>query len=82
MVSVDVEVDIESISCTLSDESTSTMGTAMSTLTARDDEAMSDDEAAAEGEAIIIAKSIGMRNETIVSDKLIRSTLSGLRVII
>lgn len=81
MASVDVEVDVESTSCTLSDDSTSTMGTAMSTVAARDDEAIADDEAAAEDEATVIAESVGVRDEAIVSGELLMLTLSGLRLI-
>ena len=81
MASVDVEVDVESTSCTLSDDSTSTMGTAMSTVAARDDEAIADDEAAADDEATVIAESVGVRDEAIVSGKLFMLTLGGLRLI-
>ena len=81
MASVDVEVDVESTSCMLSDDSTSTMGTAMSTVAARDDEAIADDEAAADDEATVIAESVGVRDEAIVSGELLMLTLSGLRLI-
>ena len=67
MASLDVEVDVESTSYTLSDDSTSTMGTAMSTVSAIDDEAIADDEAAADDEATVIAESVGVRDEAIVS---------------
>ena len=81
MASVDVEVDVESTSCTLSDDSTSTMGTAMSTVAARDDEAIAGDRAAADDEATVIAESVGVRDEAIVSGELLMLTLSGLRLI-
>ena len=76
-----VEVNVGSISCTLSDDSTSTMGTAMSTVAARDDEATADDEAAADDEATVIAESVGVRDEAIVSGEVLMLSLSRLRLI-
>ena len=81
MASVDAEVNVESTSCMLSDDSTSTMGTAMSTVAARDDEAIADDEAAAEDEATVIVESVGVRDDAIVSGGLLMLMLSGLRLI-
>ena len=81
MASMNVEIDVESTSCTLSDDSTSTMGTAMSTVAARDDEATADDEAAADDEATVIAESVGVGDEAIVPRELLTLSLSGLRLI-
>ena len=77
MASLDVEVDVDSTSCTLSDDSTSTMGTAMSIVAARDDEAIADDEAAADDEATVIAESVGVRDEAVVSGELLILSLGG-----
>ena len=81
MAPLDVEVDVESSSYTLSDDSTSTMGTAMSTVATSDDEAIADDEAAADDEATVIAESVGVRDEAIVSGEVLMMTLGRLRLI-